>query len=167
MKKIILLCSVLMLTVALATKPEISTGQITALTCKAMDQAGTVKTYDTTVNTDTSYFSIFTGSVLKPITTWSDIVCSWTNTTLSGSTAGSVIFQGSQTGAFLRTARGDWQTLVCDKLGALATDTVTVSGTTEGDFIIPNCKWQYIRGRYISSGTQTSTIRATCYIKPH
>jgi hypothetical protein len=167
MKKIILLCSVLMLTVALTTKPEISAGQITAVVCKAMDQTGTVKTYDTTVNTDTTYLEMFQGTTPMPITTWADVICSWTNTTLSGSTGGSFIFQGSETGAFLRTAVGDWETLVNDKVGSLVTDTVTVSGTTHSDFIISNCRYKYVRGRYISSGTQTSTPRMTCYVKPH
>ena len=167
MKKIILFCSVFLLTVACMTKPETSSAQITPITMKAMDAAGLVKTFDTTVNTDTSYMVMYSGSALLPITTWSDVNCNYTNTTLSGSTGGSIIWQGSQTGVFARTAKGDWETLVNDKTGSLVTDTVTVSGTTEATFIIPNCKYKYIRGRYISSGTQTSTIRGTCYIKPH
>lgn len=167
MKNFKMLLMATLLVAAVFAKPEISAGQITPITCRAMDQTGSIKTYDTTINTDTTYMIPYGNGGVLPITTYSDVVCSWTNTNLSGSTGGSVIFQGSQTGAFLRTAKGDWETLINDKAGSLINDTVTVSGTTSGTFIIANCKYKNIRGRYISSGTQTSTMRMTCYIKPH
>lgn len=136
---------------------------------------GTIKAADTTVNTDTTYFILDTvynydglssgGTTPGMVGSYGDLVIQWTNTQLSGTSGGSVLFQGSMTGTFATV--GDWVTLVNDKNYALVKDTVTVSGTTTGTFIIPNNKFRSVRGRYISSGTQTSVITSTAWLRRH
>ena len=137
-----------------------SFAQVQSYTLSGMTAAGTVKARDTTTNPDTTYLVMTTngdGSITYP----GDLVYNWTNTNISGTTGGSVIYQGSMTGTFA-VATG-WTTLVNDKTGALVTDTVTVSGTTKGTLIIKNNTWKYVRARYISSGTQTSVMTGTAY----
>lgn len=125
----------------------------------ALTAIGTAKTYDTTTNVDTSYL------VTSAISGYGDITYYFTNTTLTGSTSGTVIVQGSQTGTFATV--GDWVTLVTDKTQSAMTDQYVVSGTTSGYYSFPKHQFKYIRIRYISAGTQTSRMTGTMYfIRP-
>lgn len=142
--------------------------QYSGFTMLNVNTAGTIKAKDTTTNADTSYLYITanaSGLTIPAITYNNDIAIAWSNTQLSGTTGGTVIFQGSMSGTFSNLT-ADWVTLVNDKNYALTKDTTTVSGTTNGVFICPNCKWRSVRGRYISSGTQTSTMVGTAWIRP-
>ena len=139
--------------------------QYTAYTMVNVKPSGVTVARDTTSNTDTSYLYFATGGAVTALTTNNDVIVRWTNTNVSGTTGGSVIFQGSPTGTFTNTT-GDWSTLINDKTQSLITDTVTVSGTTSATFIIRSCPYKYIRARYISSGTQTSALTGTAWIRP-
>jgi len=160
-----------MLALSLICLTATSFGQIQKLTTRSQTGFGVIKAADTTINADTTYLILDTnynnggGTTPGSISSYGDVIVNWTNTQLTGTSGGSVIFQGSMTGVF--AVVGDWVTLVCDKNGALVKDTVTVSGTTGGTFIIPNCKFRYIRARYISSGTQTSTLVGTAWLRRH
>lgn len=128
-----------------------------------------VKAADTAKNVDTTYlYFTTTPGVLSipgtPITYNNDIVINYTVTQDSATAAGNVIFQGSMDTAFSNTT-GNWVTLVCDKNFALIKDTGTVSGTTLGTFVIPNCKWRQVRARQTSSIGGTSSIVGTAWVR--
>jgi hypothetical protein len=162
MKRIIAIVAIL------ATFCTGAQAQYTGFTMVNVRPSGTTVANDTTSNTDTSYLYFATGGVsgTKEIKYNNDLLIKWTNTQLSGTSGGTVILQGSPTGTFTNTT-GDWQTLINDKTQSVTlTDTVTVSGTTSGTFIIRSCPYRYIRARYISSGTQTSTLTGTAWVRP-
>lgn len=165
MKKIMILIALLI------TFSTGSFAQYNGYTMLNVLPSGVIKAKDTTVNTDTSYLYFSTtsptASVLSitPISYNNDIVFQWANTQISGTSGGTVIFQGSMSGTFTNAA-GDWNTLISDKNFALIKDTVTVSGTTVGTFICPSCKWRAVRARYIASGTQTSIMTGTAWVRP-
>lgn len=125
----------------------------------ALTAAGTAKTFDTTVNVDTTYL------VTSPINGYGDVMYYFTNTTLTGSTSGTVTIQGSETGTFATV--GDWVSLVTDKTQSAMTDQYVVSGTTSGYFALIKHQFKYMRIRYISAGTQTSRMTGKMYfIRP-
>lgn len=140
--------------------------QYTAFTMVNVTPAGVTVARDTTSNTDTSYLYFATGSAVTDIKYNNDVLIKWTNTQLSGTSGGTVIFQASPTGTFTNTT-GDWETLINDKTQSVTlTDSVTVSGTTTGTFIIRSFPYRYLRARYISSGTQTSALTGTAWVRP-
>ena len=163
MKKLIFLTTILMLSLqGISCFAQPSYYSATAIVYNHAVTQGT----PTLTNTDTATILYGDQNGKKPITQNSDIVFTWTATQLTGTLSGQVIFQGSMTGTQPRVGQGDWQTLVNDKTQSLITDTVTVSGTTSGVFIIPNVKYKYVRGRLISGGTATSTFGGTFFNKP-
>lgn len=134
----------------------------TTVTMTAQTGGFVSKSYDTTTNADTTYL------VAGALTGYYDVVLHWINTQLSGTSGGTVIVQGSMVGGntFLSdwyTSKNSWTTIYTGAVGL--TDTTTVSGTTRGEFKISANNWKYIRLRYISSGTQTSTLRGTLYLR--
>jgi hypothetical protein len=144
--------------------------QAATYTLKGMTAAGVVKAKDTTTNTDTTYLVYSTdGSTVGSFNYYEDITYEWVNTSITGTCAGTVIAQGSNTGTFAGpTNAGDWVTLVSDVAQYNGSSSITVSvGMLSQYFVFPNNKFKYIRLRYISSGTQTSVLTGTVRVMPH
>lgn len=109
-----------------------------------------ITTNDTTVNTDTSF--VWFGSVLG----W-NLTVQWTETNVTGTTGGTVIYQGSNDNV-------NWYTLAADTTqcnACLASATIsglTAAATTTKLAIFRNFQFPYIRARLTTTGTQTSFI---------
>jgi hypothetical protein len=105
---------------------------------------------DTTVNTDTSF--LWFSNILG----W-NVQVQWTITNVTGTTGGTVVYQGSPDNV-------NWYTVMTDTLqcnSCLATNTVsglTSGATTLKSAIFKGFPYAYIRVRDITSGTQTSYI---------
>lgn len=114
----------------------------------------TTNVNDTTVNTDTS--NIYIAAALG----W-NISLQFTATNVTGTTGATVIYQGSNDNI-------NWYTIMTDTAtcnSCLAT--VTVSGLTGGATTVKSAmfrifQFNYLRARYITSGTQTSYINGLC-----
>lgn len=147
-----------------------ATAQGVTFTLKGMTAAGTIKTKDTTTNTDTTYLVYSKdGSTVTPFTEYEDVVYEWVNTSITGTCAGTVIAQGSNTGTFAGpTNAGDWVTLTSSTAQYNGSSSITVTTTLLSQyFVFPNNQFKYIRLRYISSGTQTSVMTGTVRVMPH
>ena len=145
--------------------PKISSAQVIGYTLGAYTPEEVHKANDTAVNADTTYLQITTGD--SALHQYEDVVYEWSVVaSITGTTAGTVIAQGSETGIFSNS--GDWVTLVSDVTQYDGSSSISVGATNiTGYFILPNVFFKYVRLRYITSGTQTSSITGTAYIKPH
>lgn len=139
-------------------------------------QAGATKTtVDTTTDADTTYLYPSFGANNE----YGDITYAWAVVpSITGTTTGTVVVQGSQTGTFARSggsaANGDWVNLTSST--AEYTFSGSISGTTTiyGYCMLPNNQFKYTRLRYVTSGTQTSKITAVgghgtngCFLRKH
>ncbi len=105
---------------------------------------------DTTVNTDTSY--LWYGNILG----W-NIQVQWTAANVSGTTGGTVIYQGSPDNV-------NWYTVLADVTQCSAcTSSTTISSLTSGGkvsnaAVFKSFPFRYFRVQEITSGTQTSFV---------
>ena len=114
--------------------------------------------YDTTTNTDTSYLVAGVGLNLLGYQWQADVI----NTKVSGTVGGSVILQGSNDLTTWWTVK-NYSSVITG-----VSDTTTLTNTTSQTFTygLHSCDFKYVRLRAITSGTQTSYLRATLYYCP-
>lgn len=148
------------------------------LTC--ITNAGVVEAADTASGTDTIYAKAIVNASSKAdsgaVMLYSDVMYDWSVVpSITATTAGTVTFWGSNTGGNIRnigstTNTNDWVPLVSNTTQYNGSSSISISGTTRiyGHFILPNCQFKYIVGRYVSSGVgQTSTISGTMQSRVH
>lgn len=134
-------------------------GQTKSVALQVRNAAGTVKTLDTLVNTDTGFLYVtFNGSY--------DLQFKATITKISGTVAGAAIVFGSNDGT-------NWFALesVITGTGITASqyqeDTATITDATASYWWnLPHGLFQYYRVRIISSGTSTYSYTGTAYYRP-
>lgn len=155
MKKIIIIL-IAAFSVIDATAQDVQTIVLTAYKGNFTKYTGAAG--DTTVNTDTSY--LYT---VSPVNQFGDLIWKVTNTKVSGTVAGTIVFQCSSDG----TASGVWNTMKTDKtLCPFLTDTVTATdGNTAFNYLMPAHPLLYYRARIITSGTQKSVMTGSLNIR--
>ena len=133
----------------------------------ARTQLGAVKTtVDTTTDTDTTYlYPSFNSGENKE---FGDVQYCWVVVpSITGTTTGTVIVQGSETGTFVRYqgagSVSDWVALTSSTAEYNGSSSISISGTAPiyGYFCLPNNQFKFTRIRYVTSGTQTSYIKTT------
>lgn len=139
---------------------------------------GAIVARDTVTNADTTYLVFDTvhaeshtgactkGGVPK---LYADRIYTWTAVpSITGTCAGTLIFQGSMTGTFSTSASpiSDWVTLISDVTQYNGASSFAVSNSLYfGYIILPKCHFKYVRAMWISSGTHTSALTGKCYVR--
>lgn len=140
---------------------------------------GTIVARDTVTDADTMYLIFDTtvnlaahsGATTKAgfPKLYSDRIYTWTAApSITGTCAGTLIFQGSMTGTFSTSASpvSDWVTLISNTSQYNGASSFAVSNSLYfGYFILPQCQYKYVRAMWISSGTHTSALTGKCYVR--
>jgi hypothetical protein len=92
------------------------------------------------------------------------VTAEFTNTKVSGTVGGNIIMQGSN----VLSPAAQWVTLRSNSVQTYGlTDTVTAAnGNTISMYQLIDYRFKYFRIRYISTGTQRSTLSGTLYWCP-
>jgi hypothetical protein len=125
---------------------------------KSVTPAGTVKTLDTTTNTDTSY--LWNGR--NDHNQWSNVSLQYVNTLITGTVTCTIIVQGSNDAT--TAVSGNWFTLKTSTAQQVTTSDTGTVNATQYLFNLPNCNYKYLRVRKITGGTGTSSMTGTYYL---
>lgn len=119
---------------------------------KSVTPAGTVKSLDTTTNTDTSY--LWNGR--NDHNQWANVSLQFVNTQITGTVTVTMIVQGSNDATSAIT--GNWYTLKTSTVQQTTTSDTGSANATYYLFNLPNCNYKYLRVRKITGGTGTSSM---------
>lgn len=124
-------------------------------TFKSVTPAGTVKSLDTTTNTDTSY--LWNGR--NDHNQWDNVSLQFVNTQITGTVTVTMIVQGSNDATSAIT--GNWYTLKTSTAQQTTTSDTGTANATQYMFQLPSCQFKYLRVRKITGGTGTSSMTGT------
>ena len=149
-----------------------ATRTVIALKCMRPDSSIVAK--DTCTNADTTYLFLYDANTggIKAFNEFEDLIYTWSVVPgITGTTTGTVTIEGSMTGNFSNSLQptSDWVPMISDVTQYNGSSSISISGSALmwEYFILPKNQFKYIRIRYITSGTQTSTISGTVSVLPH
>jgi hypothetical protein len=125
---------------------------------KSVTPSGTVKTVDTTTDTDTSY--LWNGRTDH--NQWANVSLQFVNTQITGTVTVTMIVQGSNDAT--TAINGNWYTLKTSTVQQTTTSDTGTANATQYLFNLPNCNYKYLRVRKITGGTGTSSMTGTYWL---